>query len=97
MTLAELMFSAAFVIMMNICTVFALLREGQGLRTARAIIAFFGRTLIKSFPPSEERQTATQADRPSRSLASPLCALCREKIVDMKRRLRAQLSSAPTA
>ncbi len=43
MTLAELMFSAAFVMMMNICTVFALLCEEQGLRTARAIIAFFGR------------------------------------------------------
>lgn len=43
MTLAELMFSAAFVMMMNICTVFALLCEEQGLQAARAIIAFFGR------------------------------------------------------
>ena len=97
MTLAELMFSAAFVMMMNICTVFALLREGQGLRLARAILAFFGRTLIRSFPPSEKGTPPARQDRWSRSLASPWCALCREKIVDMKRCLRAQLSSAPTA
>ena len=69
MTLAELMFSAAFVMMMNICTVFALLREGQGLRLARAILAFFGRTLIRSFPPSEEGQAASQA-RPTASVVS---------------------------
>ena len=69
MTLAELMFSAAFVIMMNSCAIFALLCEKQGLRTARAIIAFFGRTLLRSFPASEEGQTASQA-RPTVSVVS---------------------------
>ena len=68
MTLAEVMFSAAFVIMMNSCAIFALLCEKQGLRTARAILAF-GRTLIRSFPPSEEGQTASQA-RPTVSVVS---------------------------
>jgi hypothetical protein len=56
---AELMFSALFLVFMNVVTVFALMSEEQGMRAISDIEAVIDRVVAWSFPHHEEGQATS--------------------------------------
>lgn len=70
-TFAELMFSGAFLVMMNAGIIFALAPEEQSLRAMSAVVAVFRRTLTKRrLSRNRQGSTAVPQDRLIQSLPS---------------------------
>jgi hypothetical protein len=61
-TFAELMFSALFLMFMNVGTVFAFLPEDKSMQVMRALAALAHSAFARMFPPRGDGQTTSQPE-----------------------------------